>query len=99
MIQIKQRDTGIGLVANLSNDGGALNLSGASVIFMFSRHRINANVLNSDTGRVMVVLNEVHTSNAGVFNAEFRVTFEDGRIETFPNDGYMKINIMSNLGG
>lgn len=33
------------------------------------------------------------TDNAGEYVAEFEVTYSDGSIETFPNDGYISIEI------
>ena len=39
------------------------------------------------------------TDTAGVYRAEFEVMYNDGRLETFPNDGYISIQILSDLGG
>ena len=33
------------------------------------------------------------TDNAGIFEAEFRVTYADGGIETFPNSGFIAVRI------
>lgn len=33
------------------------------------------------------------TETAGVFDAEFRVTYADGGIETFPNSGFIPVRI------
>ncbi len=37
------------------------------------------------------------TDTSGIYNAEFQVTFSDGRVETFPNEGYLKVQIVSDL--
>lgn len=99
MITLKQNDTGIGIRATLSNEDGNINLSDAAVLFLFDGHEIKANILNYENGQVLVTFNKVHTLKTGIFNAEFEVLFDDGRIETFPNDGYLQIKIMKDLGG
>jgi|LSQX01.3.fsa_nt_gb hypothetical protein len=38
------------------------------------------------------------TDTSGVYRAEFRVEYMDGRKETFPSNGYISINIMNSLG-
>ncbi len=37
------------------------------------------------------------TDTAGVYRAEFEVTYSDGKIETFPNSDYIQINVMQDL--
>jgi len=37
------------------------------------------------------------TDTAGIYQAEFRVEYMDGRKETFPNDGYISIQILDSL--
>ena len=33
----------------------------------------------------------------GIFKAEFKVIYSDGRTDTFPNDGYINIYIIDDL--
>ena len=33
------------------------------------------------------------TATAGLYEAEFRVTYADGKIETFPNDGFIPVRV------
>ena len=33
------------------------------------------------------------TATAGLYEAEFRVTYADGKIETFPNDGFILVRV------
>ena len=35
----------------------------------------------------------VDTETAGVFEAEFRITYADGGIETFPNSGFIPVRV------
>lgn len=37
------------------------------------------------------------TVTAGIYNAEFEVTFADGSVETFPNDGYLRVRVYEDL--
>ncbi|EEX09645.1 hypothetical protein SL1157_1689 [Ruegeria lacuscaerulensis ITI-1157] len=37
------------------------------------------------------------TDTAGVYRAEFEVTYSDGKIETFPNSEYIQINVLEDL--
>lgn len=99
MITLKRNDTGIGLRATLSNQDGVIDLTDASVLFLFEDHEIQAEIQDVEQGTVTVTFNSLQTSKVGMFYAEFEVRFKDGRIETYPNDGYLQINIMQDLGG
>src|SRR5699024_2476529 len=96
---LKRGDTGIGLRATLSNDEGNVDLTGSEVHFLFGEHKINVEIEDAEKGVLIIVFNSVHTMKTGIFSAEFKVKFEDGRVETFPNDSYLKIKIMQDLGG
>src|SRR5699024_2841241 len=98
MIILKRGDTGIGLRATLSNDEGNVDLTGSEVHFLFGEHKINAEIEDGKKN-VLVVFNDMHTMKTGIFDAEFKVRFKDGRVETSPNDSYLKIKIMQDLGG
>lgn len=37
------------------------------------------------------------TDTSALYNAEFQCTFSDGRIETFPNEGYLKVQVGPDL--
>lgn len=96
---IKRGDTGIGFLATLSNEHGPVNLTGADVLFLCGEHRIKCLPHDITNGEVIVVFDKIHTEKTKIYVAEFKVTFKDGRVETFPNDGYLKINIKKDLGG
>lgn len=97
MIKLKQNDNGIGLKATLTNIDGNVDLTDADILFLFGDYEINANII--DASKVMVIFNKVHTSKTGFYDAEFEVKFKDGRVETFPSDGYIKIHVLKDLGG
>lgn len=96
-LTIKRGDTGLGIKANLSNEIGNLDLKDANITLLFGGHEIEAKVSSVHDNELMVFLNEEHTSKVGSYDAEFKVEFKDGRIETFPSDGYLKVNIIRDL--
>lgn len=38
-----------------------------------------------------------NTDNVGVYEAEFRVTYADGTVETFPNSGFISVLIKGDV--
>jgi|SRR5690625_1022587 len=99
MLTLKRGDDGIGIKATLSNTLGCLDLTDTSVLFLFDDYEIPAQITDAENGEVLVVFEHIHTSKTGVYRGEFEVTFNDGRIETFPNDSYLNLKIMQDLGG
>lgn len=49
-------------------------------------------------GVVRYAWQAVDTDQEGIFQSECEVTYSDGGIETFPEDGYLSINIVADLG-
>jgi hypothetical protein len=103
--KLKQNDTKIALKAVLENESGAVDLTGATVRFLMSDYQRStviidnaAEIKDALTGEVWYVFNSTETANAGVFKSEFEATFSDGRVETFPTDGYTLIEIIRDLG-
>jgi hypothetical protein len=102
-IIIKQNDTRDALKATLSNENGAVDLTGCSVRFiMAKRKRIKVDrppvIEDAINGIVWFVFEQGDTDEANTFQAEFEVTFPDNRIETYPNNDYLTIEIKSDLG-
>jgi hypothetical protein len=56
-----------------------------------------AHVQDVTAGEVWVVWAPGETDKSGIYRAEFQVTYSDGRKETFPNNGYLSIQILSSL--
>lgn len=105
-IIIKRNDTEVNLKATLSNESGTVDLTDCSVRFIMSRRgavKVDKIALIQDQvtskGLVWVVFGQGDTSEVGNFQAEFKVTFTDNRVETFPNDSYIPIEIKSDLAG
>lgn len=97
---IKQGDTSPSLVANLVTPSRQpVFLEGATVLFHMRGQRSSgvltapAVVVDEDGGQVRYDWAEGDTAAAGDFEAEFEVTYGDGTVETFPNEGYIIVTI------
>ena len=81
-----------------------VDLTGASVKFQM-RPRNGAMVLDvtasivtaTGTPTVEYSWQTGNTATAGVYEAEFRVTYADGKIETFPNVGFIAVRISEDV--
>lgn len=104
--QIKRNDTRVNLKATLSNESGPVNLTGCTVRFFMAPYLKNglkiinreAQIVDAPQGIVWFVFEDGDTRETGLYKAELQVTFPDGRRETFPNTGYIAIEIQSDLG-
>lgn len=88
-IYLWKGDTGIGRRATLTDENGPVDLKDADVRFLFGSHEIIP--VREDDGKLLIVFEKVHTKDARIFRAVFRVQFVDGRIETFPGPKESKI--------
>ena len=94
---IKRGDTRNAVVARLKKNGQPLDLTDCHIKFYMSGKIDGALCTVLEDGRVMYPLEDYAVDTSGVFNAEFKVIYPDGRIDTFPNDSYIKINIINDL--
>lgn len=94
MITLKQNDTGIGIKAYLSDDKGITKLHNKRVSFFMGNHKINAQVLDAEKGEVLVVFNKVHLKDVKLYYTEFKILHEDGRIESYPSDKSLLVNVI-----
>lgn len=83
-------------------------LTGANVVFnMWDRRRVvkvsravgsvTDDGSASDTPTIQYDWVSADTDTAGTYYAEFEVTYADSTIETFPNDGYITIEIRKDI--
>jgi hypothetical protein len=91
---IKQHDTSEALTAVLNDSvDTAFSLTGCTVVFsmrsfktgLIQVNRASVTIVNAATRTVKYVWLVGDTALDGKFNAEFEVTFSDGKILTFPN--------------
>lgn len=102
---IKQNDTSPAMLATLQDANAvAVNVVGASVKFHMraigsNQTKVNAaaTIVNADNGEVRYNWTASDTNTVGSYQAEFQVTYADGTIETFPNDGYIPVEITDDI--
>lgn len=102
---VKQNDTSPTMLATLQDaSGDAVNITGASV--RFHMRPIGSSQIKVDAAAVIVTALDgivrydwqaSDTAVIGSYEAEFEVTFSDASIETFPNDGYIRVKIVSDI--
>ena len=104
-IIIKRGDTRNCIKAFLKDSHGEpIDLSDCVVTFHMAPITLPAiinrsvHVQDRTNGEVWVVWKPGETDIAGTYQAEFKVLYKDGRKETFPNDGYISIKILEDLG-
>lgn len=102
---IKQNDTSPFLLATLKDgNDNLIDLTSATVRFHMrpigsTTVTVDAAavVVNEDQGAVKYVWDAADTDTVGSYQAEFEVTYYDGSIETFPNDGYIRVEITDDI--
>jgi hypothetical protein len=102
---IKQNDTSPALLATLRDAAGAaINLTGATIRFHMRRSGRTtvtvdaaATIVTADSGAVRYDWDAADTATAGVFEAEFEVTYSDASIETFPNNKNIPVTITDDI--
>ena len=102
---IKQNDTVPSIRATLQNgNGDPVDLINATV--RFHMRAIGANNTTVDAAAVVVSAADGivqynwiadDTDTIGSYQAEFEVTYHDSTVETFPNDGYVRIEIIDDI--
>lgn len=102
-LTLKRNDTRSAIKATLSNESGPVDLTGATVRFLMSKIgklKVNKQSIIQDalSGIVLVVFDNGDTNESGLFQGEFEITYSDSSVETFPNDGYVLIEIKPDLG-
>jgi len=102
---IKQNDTVPSLRATLKNgSGSAIDLTNATVRFHMrslagtsAKVDASAAIVTANTGIVQYNWVGADTNTIGSYQGEFEVTYQDGTIETFPNNNYLHIEVLDDL--
>jgi hypothetical protein len=102
----KQGDTAIVWGDTLTySDGSSVNLTGASVNFVMRSLSATTPVTNAPANitnptspaTVSYSPTAADTATAGEYMGNWVVTFSGGKVETFPTDGYLWVEIQQNL--
>ena len=102
---VKQNDTSPKLAATLKDGNGqVVDVTGASVRFHMAKLNsstvitdASATVTNGSAGTVEYAWTASDTASIGTFRGEFEVTFSTGLIQTYPNSGYISIQITDEI--
>jgi hypothetical protein len=97
---IKTGDTAPSIEATLSIEGEAINLTNATgVKFKVPGLGIDAaaTVVTAAAGIVRYDWGATDADVAGVFDAEFEITWTGGGVQTVPNKGYIKVYVTEDL--
>lgn len=95
IFRTKQGDTRTAMRATMLDvNGSPVNLTGCAVRFRTGcAIDREVQVLDPAAGKVLVVFESADVAKPGIYRAEFAVTHPDGRVEKFPNSGYITIMI------
>ena len=103
---IKQNDTAPSLQAVLTDSNGRVKSMADASLVRFHMRDENSNalvtngvgtVINHNKGIVAYEWQTGDTANTGIHSAEFQITYNSGKIETFPNTGYIKVVIKDEI--
>jgi len=103
---MKQGDTASIMKRTLVNAfGSPVNLTGASLKFSMrvkpaGTVKVNgasATIANAGLGEVQYSFSASDTNTADEFESEWEVTYTDGSIQTFPNDGYTPVIVTDDI--
>ena len=99
---IKTGDTSTGpRIRLVDRDGSPANLTGATVV-MQVRNRpgepFPTDVVDAEDGVVAVPRGDLEGGSARQsWTVEFEVTYSDGTVQTFPEVGYLQLDVWSDL--
>ena len=104
---IKANDTASFITRDLKDAFGApVNFTGAAVVFSMRVKpagamkvtRQDGVIVTAGTGRVRYEWLAANTDTADEYEGEFQVTYANGKIQTFPNDGHIPIVVTDDIG-
>lgn len=103
--RIKTNDTSPKLAVTLTNSSGnAINLSGCTARFHMKAYgqsglkvQSSATITDAPNGVVEYAWSGTDTDTAGTYYGEVEITYGDGSVETFPNNGYFTVIIKEDL--
>lgn len=104
---MKRNDTKPEFTATLTDgDGNATDLSSATEVRFLMHDRkarslkvnATAEITDAANGRIRYIWASGDTDTVGEYDVEVQVTFSDGTIESYPNNGYHRLRVLKDLG-
>lgn len=100
---IKQHDTWPPLQATLTDQDGPINLTNATAVRLIMKGSTvtvtgGCTVVDPVNGVVSYAWAVGDLAVADNYQVEFEITWNTGTIETVPNDGYMNVSVVADLG-
>lgn len=103
---LKRNDTRPTLSVPLTEgaSGTPINLTTATSVKLMMKTQSGslitrpATITSAAGGVVSVTFQSADTATSGEYSAEFEITWNDGGKETIPNDGWLTITILDDLG-
>lgn len=102
MFQVKRNDTAPSLAVELQAGGTAVDLTGATVVFHMADDstlalKVDGGACTVSSTTVTYDWAAVDTDTVGKYRCEFKVTFADTTIRTFPNHGYFYVEVTEDV--
>jgi hypothetical protein len=101
---IKQNDRSPAITSTLTAGGAAVDISGTSVKFIMrapgaGMAKVNAaaTIVSGPAGTVSYSWGATDTDTAGLYAAEWEVTFAGGIKRTWPAEDYLYVNVVADL--
>jgi len=102
MITIKRGDTARKLTDTLKINGQAIDLTGATVILVWSDKesvkRKDADILDAPNGKVSYSFTTADVTDVDEIKLEWEITFVDSTVLTVPTINYILLKIVNDLG-
>lgn len=96
---VKQGDTRNAIQSTLRKYGEAIDLTDCRVKLKMKNFEAYMKMYDAGNGAVYYPLSELIIKHPGKYPFEIEVEYKDGRTETFPNEGYLYLNIEETIGG
>lgn len=102
---IKRRDTSPAmLITLLDADGAVKDFTGYTSARFHMKNAAGTTVIDeavtvvdAGAGEVRYDFDATETATAGTFSAEVEITYADSSVETFPNSGFITVNINEDI--
>lgn len=104
---IKRNDTKKAIDGILKSNAAVVNLTSCTVKFIMSlaskknavpKVKKSATIVDPLAGTVSYQWVTGDLDTKGTYDAEWEVTFLDGKVATFPDDGYLTVEVVADLG-